>query len=355
MLVEAIYPTRFDAAQYDHLLANGFFRGASMMYKTQLLCIGNKVSSVINIRLPLENHEFSKSQRRLKSKVEKRFRIKVHPYYTNKEHDRLYHTFKQKFRGFLYPDIESFLSLGSPFAFTIFNTHIIEIFDGDKLIGFSLFDFGAKACAGLLAVYDLDYAKYSLGKYTLLKEIEIAKYEGYNFYYPGYILNNDKTFDYKVCVGNVEKLNWNIGWQHTENLRQGDYLSDEIEAKTNTALAFTKANGFEGKLFYYPNFSLGYLMNIPRVFTFPVYIQLFNSGISGDIYLYYDHFKKEYVLGSFQIISVFPRSERLEISDEYLNSAELDLNIKENIQVFCRTADLTEIKDVLELFQPPSE
>ena len=65
MLVEAKYPTRFDARKYDEYLEKGFFRGASIMYKTQLLCIGSKVSSVINIRLPIKNFEISKSKKRV--------------------------------------------------------------------------------------------------------------------------------------------------------------------------------------------------------------------------------------------------------------------------------------------------
>lgn len=343
MLVEAKYPTRFDARKYDEYLEKGFFRGASIMYKTQLLCIGSKVSSVINIRLPIKNFEISKSKKRVLKGVEKNFTVKVQPYYVNKQHDLLYKKFKKKFKGFLYPDVESFLSLGSPFALAIFNTHLLEIYDGDKLIAFSLFDFGYKSCAGLLAIYDFDYNKYSLGNYTMFKEIEIAKHEDIDYYYPGYVLNNTNDFDYKLRIGKVESLDWNNGWSLKENIKKGDFLSDKIWLKMREAKKHIEGLGLNYKLYFYPNFSLGYLMEISSIFNFPVYIQIFNTQLGGDIYLFYDHFKDDFVLGRFNLVSLFPKSEKLEVSEEYENSVDLDLDIKECTEEIIRCKNVTEI------------
>lgn len=338
MLVEAKYPTQFNGEKYDAYLANGFFRGASMMYKTKLLCIGSKVSSVINIRLPLDDFELTPKKKKLIKKVEQKFTIKVRPYYPNKQHDLLYQKFKSRFKGFLYPDIESFLSLGSPFALAIYNTHVLEVYDNKKLIAFSLFDYGKVSCAGLLAIYDFNYADYSLGNYTMFKEILVAKGYGLKYYYPGYILNNIHDFDYKLRIGKVETLDWKLGWRKNQNIKQGEFLSDIIHLKIDMAKMVLASFNVDYELLYYPNFSLAYLIENKSIFNFPAYFKIKNSKLKGNLMMYFDHDQKDFVIGRYKYVQLFPKSEKLEISVEYENAQDLDLNILECTQIIYRHA-----------------
>ena len=62
MLVQTHYPRQLSRSRYDQYLASGWFRGAVMLYKMDLVCIDNEVYSVVNIRLNLEHYKVSKSQ-----------------------------------------------------------------------------------------------------------------------------------------------------------------------------------------------------------------------------------------------------------------------------------------------------
>ena len=50
-----------------------------MLYKMDLLCIDAEVYSVVNIRLELARHALSKSQRKIKRKIEQRFTVAIGP------------------------------------------------------------------------------------------------------------------------------------------------------------------------------------------------------------------------------------------------------------------------------------
>ena len=135
----------------------------------------------------------------------------------------------------------------------------------------------------------------------------------------------------------------NNGWSLKENIKKGDFLSDKIWLKMREAKKHIEGLGLNYKLYFYPNFSLGYLMEISSIFNFPVYIQIFNTQLGGDIYLFYDHFKDDFVLGRFNLVSLFPKSEKLEVSEEYENSVDLDLDIKECTEEIIRCKNVTEI------------
>ena len=75
MLVQTHYPRKLSRTRYDQYLASGWFRGAVMLYKMDLLCIDDEVYSVVNIRLNIEEFRLRKSQRKLLKKAEQKFHI----------------------------------------------------------------------------------------------------------------------------------------------------------------------------------------------------------------------------------------------------------------------------------------
>jgi len=88
--------------------------------------------------------------------------------------------------------------LEDPIKANPFDSRMIVIRDGRKLIAVGYFDLGQEAMMGILNFYHPDYRKYSLGKYLMLKKIDFAKQHGVQYYYTGYLGTTETKFDYKL-------------------------------------------------------------------------------------------------------------------------------------------------------------
>jgi len=88
--------------------------------------------------------------------------------------------------------------LEDPFKPNPFDSRMIVIRDGGKLIAVGYFDIGQEAMMGILNFYHPDYRKYSLGKYLMLKKIDFARQQGIQYYYTGYLGTTETKFDYKL-------------------------------------------------------------------------------------------------------------------------------------------------------------
>jgi arginine-tRNA-protein transferase len=84
---------------------------------------------------------------------------------------------------------------------SIFITHCLSIYDGDRLIAAGYFDVGTRAAASILHFFDPQYARYSLGKYLILLTIDYLNAHGFAFYYPGYVVASLPKMDYKLFLG----------------------------------------------------------------------------------------------------------------------------------------------------------
>ncbi len=70
-------------------------------------------------------------------------------------------------------------------------------FADNKLVGVDLIDITDDGISSIYFFYDPDYARLSLGTYSLIKQIEIAKVLGKKWIYLGYWVNGCKAFKYK--------------------------------------------------------------------------------------------------------------------------------------------------------------
>ena len=91
-------------------------------------------------------------------------------------------------------------------AHNVFNTYVIELRDGDRLIAAGIFDHGERTLAGILNFYDPAYRQHSLGKYLLLLKTDYARRLALDYYYPGYLVHGYPKFDYKLfaCAAATE-------------------------------------------------------------------------------------------------------------------------------------------------------
>ena len=80
----------------------------------------------------------------------------------------------------------------------VFDSRLIEIRDGKKLIAAGIFDQGANSIAGIKNIYHPDYKKYSLGKYLIWLKYQHCLQQGIQSYYPGYFAPANPKFNYKI-------------------------------------------------------------------------------------------------------------------------------------------------------------
>ena len=106
MLVQAAPITGLTPDQYDAFLESGWFRGSSMIYRSEFVCLDKQVLSIINIRLPLAGFHYRKSQRRVMRKVEKKFRIEIGDPSITPEKEALYQSNFDRFKAYIHTSLE---------------------------------------------------------------------------------------------------------------------------------------------------------------------------------------------------------------------------------------------------------
>ncbi len=293
MSVNIYYSDSLSPQKYDKLLASGFFRGGNFLYKSDFICFDEQISAVINIRLKLDAYQISRSKRKLINKTQNKFTVIMNPAQLTNAKEELYQRFKKRFSGFVYHSLEEFL-----FGFDelpLYNTYEMCVYDGEQLLAFSLFDIGNNSMASLLAVYDPDYKKHSLGTFTLFYEIDYALRQNLKFYYPGYILDNNSAFDYKLDIGAMQYYNDNRRWSKLADDKKIQAKTLSLNNKFDDMEALLKKRQIHCKKKLNPFHTLGYIDESPVPFIKSLSPFIINKR-KKKILLDYDYVDNIYVL-----------------------------------------------------------
>jgi len=92
------------------------------------------------------------------------------------------------------------------FSKTCTNTREFRYKLNGSLIGLSILDFGGKDISSVYFFFDPDYAKYSLGTYSALYEIEWMRERGLRYYYLGLFVDSCAHLNYKSKYYPNERL-----------------------------------------------------------------------------------------------------------------------------------------------------
>lgn len=259
MLVEFYYPRALSAARLDRYLAGGWFRNCRMLFRTKLLCLENDFYSVVNIRLRLNDYKPSKRLRKIRRKNDERFTTVIRPAHLDAIKEELYQSHKERFKGFLYASLEDFFHGEFYWEYEIFNTYEVAVYDGDKLVALSFFDKGQKSIASLLGLFHQDYAAYSLGLYTMLKEVDFAIENEMKYYYPGYILKGADAFDYKLRLGKMQFYDWKGQWRQMKKLEEQTLMADVLRQHLEEVELLLDDANIPYQRLLYPPFPIAYL------------------------------------------------------------------------------------------------
>lgn len=253
MYTELHSPIFIQPEELDAYLEKGWFRMGQMIFTCHILCFNNDVYSTIWLRLDLKDFSFKRRMRKILNKNDRLFSYTIGP--PNFEGDRqaLYEKHKKRFEGYIPGTLkESLFGLEED---NIYNTHEIAVYDGDQLIAVSYFDIGSGSMASIMGLFDPDYEKYSLGIYTMLKEVEFGLENQISFYYPGYVVPGYGKFDYKLRIGEMDFYDVALeSWRPYDQLTSDHLPSDLIYSKLNKLAEGFEKKGLSYKKLTYPFF-----------------------------------------------------------------------------------------------------
>ncbi len=300
--------------QYDELLAQGWFRGTDQMYQADIICVGEGLFSAMHVRLNVRSWTERKSHRKILKKISP-FRIEYREARCTERHQELYAIQSKRFQSFIMRDPTAIFHNPS---YTGFKTMEVVLYHNEKLIAFSLFDVGFHAMASLLCCYDRDYLHLSLGKATMLLELQFAREHGIQHYYPGYVLDEPTRMDYKLFLGRFEYLTKECKW--LEYAEKPDLGSSASFIKKILTMISELLDSFDiqHKTWIYPlhTLSLRQITADGQWISWPIYIELTNYP---NIFIAADQYTGELVVFSGKLQSqltipnsVWPSSEFLD-------------------------------------------
>ena len=189
---------------YSRMLARGWRRFGKMHFVPEC----KTCTKCVSMRIDVEKYKFSKSEKRV---INKNVDTKVYirpPSMTN-EHLTLYdkyHSFMHDKKDWPYSAIDPADYAKSYVESTEDYAKEFLYMRDDKLIGVALVDILDDAVSSIYCYYDHDYADLSLGKFSILAQIKIAKEMNIPYIYLGYWIKDHYSMGYKEAYKPFEIL-----------------------------------------------------------------------------------------------------------------------------------------------------
>jgi leucyl-tRNA---protein transferase len=209
-----------DANTAYGLLSRGWRRFGRMSFVPECKTCNDCVS----IRIDVQKYKFSKSEKRVLAK-NKNVEIHIQKPSISMEHLSLYNKYHKhmsnkknwKFNEITPDDYyNSYVDGAKNYGKEIL------YFINDELVCVALCDFFSEGISSVYCYYDHNYEEFSLGKFSILKQIQLAKENNIPFVYPGYWIKDHFSMGYKEkykpfeYLANRPKLEENPIWRDYE-------------------------------------------------------------------------------------------------------------------------------------------
>lgn len=226
-------PERIDGAGYQLAMDLGMRRSGTMVYRP--LCEGCRKCQPLRVR----SADFvpSRSQRRVQRRCDGLFAISVGPPTLDDEHLALYRRYQEGQHGEEGQSSDA-LSYRRFLVDSITDTIEISWRDGSgELCAVSILDVTPQALSSVYFYWAPELAKLSLGVYSVLVEIDLARRWGKPWYYLGYLVPGSRTMSYKADFSASEV--WNgIGWSTLPKRGIADpEVDDDLQVAEASAMA----------------------------------------------------------------------------------------------------------------------
>lgn len=219
-----------DPAFMDGLLELGWYRMSQSVFTTPYIYLSEtEVYEALWARIVLSKWQPSGTHLQLQ-KRNARFTLRVSPFRLDDEIEYLYRLYRQSIDFEVSNNVKSYLLDQQSVNF--FPTKTWTLYDGNELIGVSYFDEGVLSNAGILTFFHPNYRKYSPGLYLYLESVRLAKQQGKEYFYPGYIAMQNPKFDYKLKAGIDAIELWDIQQMHWYPYRKSRHALQNTTANS---------------------------------------------------------------------------------------------------------------------------
>ena len=254
------YPDTVSPTELDRFLESGWRCAGQAIYTAHFMRFPanaeGRIYSTLPTRLPLQGYQFKKRLRKLWRRNERRFRVEAGaPFVYDEAAKEVQRRYEAAFpdRGLADEDEYRNKPQG-PFTF---DTRSVRIYDGDRLAAFSIFNLGAYSMYSSQGIYDPDYARHSLGFFTMLAEVQFGLEQGFLYYYPGYVVPGYEEFDYKLRIGDMEYYDLSSdAWHPYRELKEEDVPINRIQAGLETVQKQLAQSGVAAHLAEYALFDI---------------------------------------------------------------------------------------------------
>ena len=202
---ESFFDCFLSSQSYQTAIEQGFRRSGFSYYRNA--CIN--CQACIPLRVKVQSFTPSRSQRRAWSKNQ---HLTIELAELKAANDEIYLlyckylTARQELASLTKRDFEQIFLAGPNY------TRMVKCFLNGQLIAVSWIDILPQSISSVYAIYDPDYKRRSLGIYSALVELEIAKQMGLEWYYLGYWVQQSSKMNYKSKFRPYELLQ-NGRWQ----------------------------------------------------------------------------------------------------------------------------------------------
>jgi arginine-tRNA-protein transferase len=305
------------AKRLDKLLASGYFRTGNYLMRTRVLYFNDQILNTLHIRIQLQDHQFSKSLLKIIRKNNSQFTYSIQPFNITIEKELLYKEHRKRFKGNASASLSGFMY--DNYNKNIFNTYEINIYENDKLIGFSFFDVGITSMASIIGIFHQEYTRYSLGIYSMLLEMEYAKSMGLKYYYPGYVAYEPSQFNYKLRLAyTFEFYDWySKRWISFEKRDKKVKVNDFFNEKMRIAKSWMDIFNLPYKELFYPYFYMGSMYAKSDCVKGVHHLQIQDFDIEGLYYIVEFHPEKMELMLSGVTIHKYQFEEYIDLNETH--------------------------------------
>lgn len=193
-------PEKLTGTELDAYLERGWYRMQQEVFTTTHVALPD-FYRVHWLRYAIDNIVPRPTHRKIRN-LNQDFRISVEPFRgITAEEEWLYQRYRSSITFDGADSIHECLLDSNDLNRNIFDTRCFQVWDEERLIAGGYLDLGQTSGAGILNFFDPDYRRYSLGKFLMLLKLDYLRNNGYQYYYPGYVVAGLPKMDYKLFLG----------------------------------------------------------------------------------------------------------------------------------------------------------
>jgi leucyl-tRNA---protein transferase len=177
----------------DEFLEFGWYRTNCYMFTTNYINYSEQLYRVHWLRYRIPDLVFGKPQKAVLKKAAN-FEIIVEPIALDTELEQLFSTYRSNAQFVGYTSLSEAFCMGLP----VFDSKIVKVRFNGQLIAAGFLDVGEVSVAGIMNIFNHEFAKYSPGKLLVLQKINYCIANKIQYYYPGYLVPGISKFDYKL-------------------------------------------------------------------------------------------------------------------------------------------------------------